>query len=175
MIKKVWQNTCFRWCSIVKNLKEGGLLIPILIPGLVLAFFYWQYEQRAISLGKKVDKALTESWKQAPSGDLYLNVYFETGSFPIAFGKEDVFGIVGKKLNVHNYQVRAVRNNRKVGLYEKKDAKLEHKVRAIYSENIVVNGKKEPTIWLISENTYVKNEELKKELEKKGEKLPLKE
>lgn len=175
ILRKVWQNTCFRSFSIFKNLKEGGLLTAILIPGLVFSFFYYQYEEKRISLEKNVDKALIESWKEAPNGQMYLNVYFEVEGFPLAFEKEDVESIVTKKVNIHNYRVRARASNRSVGIYVKPDARLEQRVEAIYSEEIAVNGEANPTIWLISDNTEIKDPEIKKALEEKGEKLPLRE
>lgn len=175
IIRKVWDNTCFRTFNVMKNLTEGRALISILIPGLVMCFFYNQYQSRAIELERNVQKALLQGWNYTEDGEAYLNVRIETDKFPLVWDREDVEKIVVKRLNLYNYQVRAGKSNRNIGVYVKPNPTLENRVEAFYSENIEVNGSIEPTIWLISVNTKIDDNNLATELQEKGQKLPLKE
>ena len=175
IVRKVWDNTCFATWNVMKNITEGRLLVAILIPGLVLASFHYMYQDKSINYDKNLRKALIQGWQYNDNGEIYLNVYIETDSFPLVWGKEEIVEITARELNLHNYQVRARRSNRSIGLYVKPNARLEKRVEAIYSENIEVNGVTQPIIWLMSDNVIIEDPDLAKDLQEKGEKLSLRE
>lgn len=174
ILEEVWRNTSITWYNVVVNLRKGGLFILILIPGMLYGWLYSMHENCVEELENKVQVVLEQGWQETDKGDLYLNKYVEVEFVPYIFEEKHAFEVVKKRLSFNNYKVRAKKNNRAVGLYEKPEPKFNYRVEVVYSENVEYEGKAGPKFWFMSENVKLKNQDLKEQLKTKGYKLPLK-
>lgn len=175
IISKVSINTCFRSEVVWYNLIHGKFLTTIIIFGLLLCFAQEQYQNKAIILKKDLELAIWDGWKETEKGgELYLNIYMEAETFPLVFTKEDIFKMVANKVEIHNARVDCAKENREAGIYVKPDGREEHKIKAIYIEKDMNFWKTQKRVWLVSENGNFQSYDLRKELEEKGEIIPLK-
>lgn len=173
IISKVWKNTYLRQETIWYNLVHGRIIATIIILGILFCGMHEQYQREAIELKTNLNIAIFDGWKETADGrELYLNIYMDVNTVPFVFTKEDIFNMVSDKVKTHNFWVESAKANRRAGIYVKPDAREEHKIKAIYLERDSFLWKTHKTVWLISDNTELAFD-LRKELQEKGEIIPL--
>lgn len=145
ILKKVWNNTSFRWSNLVRNFFGGGFLLGVTIAGIIWCFFWTQGENRMVAVKKNTLNCIRNAWQTSESGEVYLNKYFQTSTFPLMVDKEDIKQEAFRHVKAHNLRVEGRANNRKAGLVVKHNPKWDIRLEAVYT----ADGR----IWLKSTNT----------------------
>lgn len=108
-------------------------------------------------LKDNIDKVLQSHWRVKQGQEPYLKMAIPVKETTFIFTKEHVVKEVQTKLKPYNYKVNARRSNRANGFVVKEDYRYDYPVRAYYINDIAINHREGPALWLISENYLTKN------------------
>lgn len=170
IFKKVWYYTCFRWYSIVYHLGAGKVLDAIILPGIFLALLYmYGYQEPLNDFNDKLDVVFSDnSWQRNNNGQLYLNKYIRVDIVPLGLSKEEVIEKVASRIKFHNDMVDVREKNRRMKLVVKGNEQFDVKLKAYFTDDVEVDGRISPTIWIMSTNTSMKNEKLENKVKAYG-------
>lgn len=169
-IKRLWERIYIGVYPIYQFGKKV-FFVGVFVLFVLSCFFYFE-QSKGNDVERNMNIALDKKWavEQNDSKMPYLAVHFTVNEIPYVFEKEDMVKIVQKRLQLHNYQVRADRNNAANGWVVKYELNYADTVRAFYTTDVAVKGKVAPTLWLLSSN-YITKYNLEERL--KGYEIPI--
>lgn len=168
-LERLWERI-YKGIYPIIQFGKNVFFVGILVAMVAAVAFYFN-QSRGNDVERGVNLALDKKWAvEVDSKMPYLAVRFTVNEIPYLFEKEDAVKIVQKRLQLHNYQVRADRNNAANGWVVKHELNYSDTVRAFYTTDVAVKDQVAPTLWLLSSN-YVAKYKLEDRL--KGYEIPI--